>query len=66
MGALAYDCPNTGETFILIANQVIHDPKLTHNLLSPIQMLMKNQSSSLTSPLSMTMQFCVVGYTSNN
>jgi hypothetical protein len=38
MGALAYDCPNTGETFILIANQVIHDPKLTHNLLSPIQM----------------------------
>jgi hypothetical protein len=32
MGALAYDCPNTGETFILIVNQVIHNPKLAHNL----------------------------------
>jgi hypothetical protein len=38
MGALAYNCPNTGETFILIVNQVIHNPKLTHNLLSLIQM----------------------------
>jgi hypothetical protein len=38
MGALAYDCPNAGETFILIANQAIHNPKLAHNLLSPIQM----------------------------
>jgi hypothetical protein len=38
MGALAYDCPNTGETFILIVNQVIYNVKLTHNLLSPIQM----------------------------
>jgi hypothetical protein len=27
MGALTYDCPNTGETFILIANQVIHNPR---------------------------------------
>jgi hypothetical protein len=38
MGALAYNCFNTGETFILIVNQAIHNPKLTHNLLSPIQM----------------------------
>jgi hypothetical protein len=38
MGALAYDCPNTGETFILIVNQAIHNPKLAHNFLSLIQM----------------------------
>jgi hypothetical protein len=33
--ALAYDCPNTGATFILIVHQEIHNPKLEHNLLSP-------------------------------
>jgi hypothetical protein len=38
MRTLACDWPNTGETFILIVNQVIRNPKLTHNLLSQIQM----------------------------
>jgi hypothetical protein len=38
MGALAYDCPNTGEAFILIVNQAIHNPKLAHNFLSLTQM----------------------------
>jgi hypothetical protein len=37
-GALAYDCPDSGETFILIVHQAIHNPKLEHNLLSPFQM----------------------------
>jgi hypothetical protein len=37
-GALAYDCPNTGATFILFVHQAIHDPKLKHNLLSPFHM----------------------------
>jgi hypothetical protein len=37
-GALAYDCPNTGATFILIVHQAIHNCKLEHNLLSPFQM----------------------------
>jgi hypothetical protein len=36
--AIAYDCPNTGTTFILIVHQAIHNPKLEHNLLSPFQM----------------------------
>ena len=36
--ALAYDCPNTGSTIILIVNQAIHNPKLDHNLLSTFQM----------------------------
>jgi hypothetical protein len=34
MEALAYKCPNTGETFILIVDQAIHNMKMTHNLLS--------------------------------
>jgi hypothetical protein len=34
MEALAYNCPNTGETFILIVDQAIHNMKMTHNLLS--------------------------------
>jgi hypothetical protein len=37
-GALAYDCPNTDATFILIVHQEIHNPKLEHNLLSCFQM----------------------------
>jgi hypothetical protein len=37
-GALAYHCPDFGETFILIVHQAIHNPKLEHNLLSPFQM----------------------------
>jgi hypothetical protein len=37
-GTLAYDCPNTRATFILIVHQAIHNPKLEHNLLSPFQM----------------------------
>jgi hypothetical protein len=28
-GALAYDCPNTGATFILIVHQAIHNPSQT-------------------------------------
>jgi len=36
--ALAYDCPTTGSTIILIVNQAIHNPKLDHNLLSTFQM----------------------------
>jgi hypothetical protein len=41
-GALGYDCPNTGETFILIVNQAIQNPKLANNLSSPIQMWLNN------------------------
>jgi hypothetical protein len=37
-GALAYNCSDSGETFILIVHQAIHNPKLKHNLLSPFQM----------------------------
>ena len=37
-GALAYDCPNTGDTYILVVHQSIHNPQLDHNLLSPLQM----------------------------
>ena len=37
-GALAYDCPTTGTTVILIVHQAIHNPNLSHNLLSPMQM----------------------------
>jgi hypothetical protein len=37
-GALAYDCPNTDATFVLIVHQAIHNPKLEHNLLSSFQM----------------------------
>ena len=37
-GALAYDCPDSGETYILLVHQAIHNPKLEHNLLSPFQM----------------------------
>jgi hypothetical protein len=36
-GALAYDCPKTCATFILIVHQAIHNPKLEHNLLSPFR-----------------------------
>jgi hypothetical protein len=43
-GALAYDCPDTGATFILIVHQAIHNPKCEHNLLSPFQMSNINQS----------------------
>ena len=37
-GALAYDCPETGDTSILVVHQAIHNPELEHNLLSPLQM----------------------------
>jgi len=37
-GALAYDCPKTGVTFILMVHQAIHHPKLEHNLLNPLQL----------------------------
>ncbi len=63
MGVLAYDCPNTGETFILIVNQAIHNPKLTHNLLSPIQMWLNDMEVNdkpkffTDNPLNVTMHF---------
>jgi hypothetical protein len=37
-GALAYDCPETGATFILVVNQGIHNPNINHNLLSTLQL----------------------------
>jgi hypothetical protein len=35
---LAYDCPKTGATFILVVNQGIHNPNIDHNLLSMLQL----------------------------
>jgi hypothetical protein len=69
--ALAYDCPNTGETFILIVNQVIHNPKLAHNLLSPIQMWLNdvevnNKLKFLTDqPTECDHATCVVNHETN-
>ena len=40
--ALAYDCPDTGEVLILIVNQAIYIPSLTHNLLCPMQLWMND------------------------
>ena len=37
-GALAYDCPQSGSTHILMVHQAIYNPKLEHNLLNPLQM----------------------------
>jgi hypothetical protein len=36
-GALAYDHPNSGETYHLVVNQAIHIPHLDHHLLCPMQ-----------------------------
>ncbi len=36
-GVLAYDHPNSGETYHLVVNQVIHIPHLDHHLLCPMQ-----------------------------
>ena len=40
--ALAYDCPDTGEVLILLVNQAIYIPSLTHNLLCPMQLWMND------------------------
>jgi hypothetical protein len=59
---LAYDCPNTGATFILIVHQAIHNAKLEHNLLSPFQMqlndIIVNETPKFMTemPLKKTMQ----------
>jgi hypothetical protein len=47
-GARAYDCPDSGETFILIVHQAIHNPKLKHNVLSPFQMWLNDVTVSNT------------------
>jgi hypothetical protein len=36
--ALSYDCPDTGETVILMAHQAVHVPTMTNDLLCPTQM----------------------------
>jgi hypothetical protein len=36
--ALAYDDPSSGEVIILIIHQAIHVPKLSHNLICPMQL----------------------------
>ncbi len=36
--ALAYDCPETGATFILVVNQGIHNLNIDHNSLSTLQL----------------------------
>lgn len=36
--ALACNCPDADATFILIAHQATHNPKLDHNLLTPLQL----------------------------
>jgi hypothetical protein len=36
--ALAYDCPATGETVILIIHQAVHVPTMKNDLLCPMQM----------------------------
>ena len=33
--AVAYDCPNTGTMYILIARNVLYVPSMTHNLIPP-------------------------------
>jgi hypothetical protein len=36
-GVLAYDHPNSGETYHLVVNQAVHIPHLDHHLLCPMQ-----------------------------
>ena len=36
--AVAYDDPVTGDTFMLVIHQAIHMPRLSHNLLCPMQL----------------------------
>ena len=36
--ALAYDCPETGETVILMIHQAVHVPTMINDLLCPMQM----------------------------
>jgi hypothetical protein len=36
--ALAYDCPDTGKTIILMVHQAVHVPTMTNDLLCPMQM----------------------------
>jgi hypothetical protein len=38
LAALAYDCPTTGKTFILMVHQAVHVPTMENNLLCPMQM----------------------------
>jgi hypothetical protein len=70
-GALAYDCTNNCETFILIVNQAIHNPKLAHNLLSLIQMWLNdmevnNKTKFLTGqPTECDHAICVVSHETN-
>eukprot|EP00934_Nitzschia_sp_Nitz4_P008127 Nitzschia sp. Nitz4//scaffold260_size33533//228//6137//NITZ4_007876-RA/size33533-snap-gene-0.41-mRNA-1//-1//CDS//3329544674//8117//frame0 len=40
--AIAYDDPNTGETKIVMINQAIHIPHLSHNLINPMQIRMND------------------------
>ena len=40
--AVAYDDPKSGETYILVINQAIHIPEMTHNLLCPMQCRMND------------------------
>ena len=37
-GALAYDCPYTGQMYILLARNALHIPSMDHNLLPPFIM----------------------------
>ena len=34
-GALAYDCPRTNQTYILVFKNALHVPSMTHNLVPP-------------------------------
>jgi hypothetical protein len=39
LAALAYDCPEMGETVILMIQQAVHVPMMTNGLLCPMQMI---------------------------
>ena len=36
--AIAYDCPITNQTFILVARNVLHVPSMDHNMIPPFIM----------------------------
>jgi hypothetical protein len=40
--ALAYDCPTTGETIMLLVHQAVHVPSMNIDLLCPLQMRMND------------------------
>jgi hypothetical protein len=42
--ALAYDCPETGDTVILMIHQAVHVPTMINDLLCPMQMRVNNVS----------------------